>query len=285
MELRKLKMTNRPQETRNYLEQVFAGSAASSSRKNLFEQTRLDLTNQQATTSYRSEIVQNEISQLGNRRMVSNIQSSFRESIERSLRQRVNTILPTLQSPAREQTNSTPTDIPLVRPTLPFLLSRSENPVQNQTREQIIYEISELVHRELVSSTLQSDFRPRLEANIRNRIRQSGIDSNRTHRNIRDFLQNTRVSNGINNIQRNDFSHLGINTINSNLYTDLAENLDSASSQSGQQMTRNRAALMNQTNAREIRELKSEVNEMKNLLKLSLEIQLDMQRGFRQEIR
>ncbi len=290
MELRKLKMSKRPQETRNHLEQVFSGSAATTSRQNETEQTHLSLSSLQTPPSFRSEIVQNEILQLGNRRMVSSIQSSFRDSIERTLRQRLETASSTAQSPARvinslnEQIVPRPNDSPIIRPTLPFLLSRSENPVQNQTREQIIYEISDLVHRELVSSTLQSDFRPRLEANIRNRIRELGIDSNRTRRNIQEFLQSTRVSNAINNIQRNDFSHLGINTVNSNLNTDPAENLDSASS-SDQQTTRQRATIVYQNNAREMRELRSDLNDMKNLLKLSLEMQLDMQRCFKQEIR
>lgn len=297
MELRKLKMSSRPQETRLQLEQIFTTSDAPLVTNSSSNPTP-------STSNYRSEAVQNEILHLTTRRMVStNLQSSFRQSMERILGERTinatNRTLPNrvsippiresarnsnLIEPNRVQNLTEPNRTPIIRPTLPFLLTQSDNQSHNMVRENIISEISDLVHRELVSSTLQSDFRPRLEANIRSRINRSGLDGNRTRQNIREFIQNTRVTNGMSSIQRNDFSHLGIHSGNANLND---ENLDSASSvnSGGQTGRHQRATIVYQNNVREMRDLKNELNEMKKLMQLSLEMQMDMQRSFKQEIR
>jgi hypothetical protein len=71
----------------------------------------------------------------------------------------------------------------------------------------------------------------------------------------RQYMNELRRPANERNIQRNDFSSLGI------------FNNDSASS-----------------NGYEMRQLKSEMKELKNLMKLSFDLQLDMQRAFKQEI-
>lgn len=63
-------------------------------------------------------------------------------------------------------------------------------------------------------------------------------------------------------VVRNDFSHIGITP-------------ESTTRQDGQAAS---------SSSREIRELKSEMSELKRLLKLSFDVQLDMQRALRQEI-
>lgn len=240
--------------------------------------------------------------------MVSGIQSSFRERIERTLQQSIarqgrqtpTTNIPAVNVPASvpspiernivpaapvlPQTHSNPyiSSRPAPQPQ-PFLLARSQdNNVANQTREQIVYEISDLVHSQLVSSTLQSAFRVRLENTVRERLRRSGHDGNQTRQNVMDALNNRVTS----NIQRNDFSHLGITSSN-NQAVDATENLDSASSVgSGQQQSQQRRTrtVVYQNNPREIHDLKMQLQEMKDMLKLSFELQLDMQRSFKQEI-
>jgi hypothetical protein len=81
-----------------------------------------------------------------------------------------------------------------------------------------------------------------------------------------------------NRIQRNDFSHLGI--MSGQQPTD--ENLSDSASVASHVISRHTTTVIH--NSREIKELKSEISELKNMLKLSFEITLDMQRTFRQEI-
>ena len=286
MELRRLKFDNKPQETIANLENFFNNQIAVPLTSNTTTESTEEQPAQLVPISYRSENVSNEISQLSSRRIVSNIENSFRDSIERSLQQRVSStrirmpILPSLNSP-RVQTEAaqvTEEVTPTTRraqgatPTPYLLAPRGNDPAADTYREQIIGEISDLVSRNVVGSALQSNFRTILENNIRDRIRRAGIDGNRSRMNIRDYMR-SRVTNAV---QRNDFSHLGIN----NQQDDL-DNLDSASSHSGH---RNRTVI-HQTNTREVRELRNELKEMKSMLKLSFEMQLDMQRSFKQEIR
>lgn len=285
MELRRLKFDNKPQETIANLENFFNNQIAVPLTSNTTTESTEEQPAQLVPISYRSENVSNEISQLSSRRIVSNIENSFRDSIERSLQQRVSStrirmpILPSLNSP-RVQTEAaqvTEEVTPTTRraqgatPTPYLLAPRGNDPAADTYREQIIGEISDLVSRNVVGSALQSNFRTILENNIRDRIRRAGIDGNRSRMNIRDYMR-SRVTNAV---QRNDFSHLGIN----NQQDDL-DNLDSASSYSGH---RNRTVI-HQTNTREVRELRNELKEMKSMLKLSFEMQLDMQRSFKQEI-
>lgn len=164
----------------------------------------------------------------------------------------------------------------------PWLAQVNNNDALRQTideirREQMIEEISELVHQQLVTSTLASEFRTRLEQRVMQHLQNSGTDGNRTRDFIRSINQTTRV-------ERNDFSHLGINN-------QALDNLDSASTyqssihaQQQQQHHNTHMRHATASNTREIKSLKSEISELKSMMKLSFELQLDMQRSLRQEI-
>ena len=159
----------------------------------------------------------------------------------------------------------------------PWLAVNSgNNLVEQLTREQIIGEISELVHRHVVSSTLQSEFRTNLENQITQRLTMTGTDGQRTRQLIRQLARTNE-----NLIVRNDFSHLGIQNraIDSQSQVGDLDNLDSASSLNEQRTLRSTLR-----NTKEIKELKTEIKELKTLLKLSFELQLDMQRSLKQEI-
>lgn len=129
--------------------------------------------------------------------------------------------------------------------------------IEQLTREQIVSDIDTLVHRQLVSSTLRSEFRTALEERILTRMRHLGVENGAETRQMVLNLGRSRQT-----IPRNDFSHLGIST------TNAADTPRSSTS----------------VNARELRDLKSEMAELKSMLKLSFEVQLDMQRALRQEI-
>ena len=276
-ELRGLQFSNAPvanRESKNRLEQFFSNAI---SQQN---------TNAPVSTSnpilYRSSAVANEIAELNSRQRVSNVlTTSTREEIERTLisSRRPNPIAP--QHPVGP-INPIPEPPSLNLPNASNILSNQReawltsntrtNPVEEYTREQIIGEISELVHSHVVSNALQSEFRTNLENRILDRLRRSGTDGDRPRQIIRELARRNN-----NLITRNDFSHLGIEIGNRNA-ADL-DNIDSASSINEQRA--NRSAIRN---TKEIKELKNEVSELKNLLKLSFELQLDMQRSLKQEI-
>ena len=195
LELRRLRYENRPQETRNNLEQLFGRRSAHS--PNSEQQASAE-----SPVVYRSQAVLNEISNLSSRAMVTGIQGSFRQQIEQTLQQRV----------SRPITGVFPVPPPVqIRPILPSVQQPiPSNPILDQTREQIVYEISDLVHSQLVSSTLQSAFRTRLENTVRERLARSGHDGMQTRQNILNILNNRVTS----NVLRNDFSHLGITPAN-----------------------------------------------------------------------
>jgi hypothetical protein len=102
-------------------------------------------------------------------------------------------------------------------------------------------------------------------------MRISGIDGTPARNTIRQLALNTNS-----NIQRNDFSHLGIGQ------QQLDDISDSASITSHATHTRHTTKIIH--NSREIKELKTEILELKNMIKLSFDVTLDMQRAFRQEI-
>lgn len=101
-------------------------------------------------------------------------------------------------------------------------------------------------------------------------LRRSGTDGNQPRQTIRELALNANS-----HISRNDFTHLGIFTAQQ-----PDENLDSASTTTSP-IARTTTVVHN---SREIKELKSEILELKNMIKLSFEVTLDMQRSFRQEI-
>ncbi|XP_071089724.1 uncharacterized protein [Haliotis cracherodii] len=132
--------------------------------------------------------------------------------------------------------------------------------------EEIVQEISQLLHRRLVSSTLDGEFRGTLEVQMQNHVDSSGGNGEAVAQAVRS-LPNPGVI-------RNDFSHLGLGQ-------DLFEDNISVTSISAT------AVPYTQSNlhlSREISSLKSQMEEMKNMLKLSFDLQLDIQRAIRQEV-
>lgn len=237
--------------------------------------------NSQQHQVYRSTNIQNEISQLGSIRPVSNVLSTSRARIERVLSNMLQNNRPT-NNPVQTQRLAPPPPPPAPMPApapapqrqqrniQPWLVRQTANTVEEISREQIISEISELVHRQLVSNSLQSDFRTVLERRVMDRLRRIGTDGAQT----REFIRNLPIDPSI---QRNDFSHLGLNL--NNQVNDQNDIPDSASS-----ISENRAHRRIVNNSREIKELKSEIKELKSMLKLSFELQMDMQKSLKQEI-
>ncbi|KAH9524784.1 hypothetical protein Btru_027814 [Bulinus truncatus] len=143
------------------------------------------------------------------------------------------------------------------------------NEVNARHRNELVEEISDLLHSRLVSSALNGEFRATLELQVQDRIRASGTDGHA----VEDFIRRLPAT----GVQRNDFSNLGINQAGE------ADNWEtiSVTSVSAQSVP------YAQTNAylgREIQSLKAQMNEMKNMLKLTFDLQLDIQRAVRQEV-
>lgn len=285
LELRSLQFSNRlvdeTNAARNRLEEFFNNSLSTN-----VEAPRGNVA-PPSTVQYRSPSVQNEIEQLNNLNRVSDVLSTSRANIERTLQNLLQRhTAPTVNNNTNTNTNNTPAENNTTairqhqnvqtntnrtvdnRPvnTRQWLLESSNpNSVEQVLREQIVGEIGELVHRQVVSNALRSEFRTTLEDRVLDRLRTIGADGQRTQQFIRS-LPTTAVA-------RNDFSHLGVNVTNED------DALDSASS-----LNETRVRRVVTSNTREIRELKSEINELKSMLKLSFEVQLDMQRSLKQEI-
>ncbi|XP_061184299.1 E3 ubiquitin-protein ligase Mdm2-like [Saccostrea echinata] len=144
-----------------------------------------------------------------------------------------------------------------------------EHVMEEMQQEEFIQEISELVHRQLVTSTLQGNFRTTLELTMRDHMRSTDSDGQR----VQEFIQSLQPTQPI---IRNDFSHLGIPLNNQ-------DNLDniSVTSVSAQAVPYTQS---NMYLSREMASLKAQVEEMKNMLKVSFDLQLDIQRAIRQEV-
>ncbi|CAG5131153.1 unnamed protein product [Candidula unifasciata] len=143
------------------------------------------------------------------------------------------------------------------------------NDITSLQREQIVEEISELLHSQLVTSTLGGEFRTALEMIAQNHISSSGTNG----RAVQDFI-NSLPRTGV---QRNDFSQLGIPQAQQN---DNWDNI-SVTSVSAHSVP---YAQSNSYLAREIHSLRSQMNEMKNMLRLTFDLQVDIQRAIRQEV-
>ncbi|XP_060073023.1 uncharacterized protein LOC132552849 [Ylistrum balloti] len=141
---------------------------------------------------------------------------------------------------------------------------------EDRHHEDMVQEISELVHSRIVSSTLEGDFRTRLEISMQERLANSGFDGAR----VQEFVQNINQSQAI---ERNDFSDLGIH-INT-----PADNFDNISVTS---VSAHAVPYTQSTRymSREIQSLKAQLMEMKNMMKLSFDLQMDIQRSIRQEV-
>lgn len=151
----------------------------------------------------------------------------------------------------------TPTETPAEQP-VSNVSNELALAINQISREQVLEEIGELVHRQLVSSSLRSEFRTVLEDRVMDHLNRTGSDGART----RDFIRSLPNNDGI---IRNDFSNLGIN--------DDAESVSSLD-------TRARTF----GSSREIKNLKKEISELKSLVKLSFELQMDIQGSLKQEI-
>lgn len=141
---------------------------------------------------------------------------------------------------------------------------------EDRHRENMVQEISELVHSRIVSSTLEGDFRTRLEISMQERLASSGFDGSR----VQEFVQNITPSQPI---ERNDFSNLGIHV---NAPADNWDNI-SVTSVSAHAVPYTQSS---RYMSREIQSLKAQLMEMKNMMKLSFDLQMDIQRSIRQEV-
>ena len=145
--------------------------------------------------------------------------------------------------------------------------------VENAHRDAMVFEISELVHQHLVTSALEGNTRNRLEAHIQRRAEQTGANGTR----IQEVLQTLPRG----RIQRNDFSHLGIIPGQGDADSDNLDNISVISATAAVHVpyTQSNAA-MNQ----EIRSLKVQMQELKQMIKMNFDLQLDVQRAIRQEV-
>ncbi|CAF0722088.1 unnamed protein product [Brachionus calyciflorus] len=208
---------------------------------------------------FRSSDIQNEIVQLGSIGRVSSVLSTSRSQIESVIRRMVSPLVsqsPIPPPPPLPQITQTP---PPQNPSITSQANELVRAITQISREQIFEEISELVHRQLVSNSLRSDFRSVLEQRVMDRLNRIGTDGEQT----REFIRNLPTNQGI---IRNDFTNLGLN--------------DDAESVSSIIDSRTRAT----ANTREIKSLRKEIGELREMLKLSFELQLDMQKSLKQEI-
>lgn len=158
---------------------------------------------------------------------------------------------------------------------------RSSVDVLNQMHhEEFVVEISDLIHRQLVTSALNGGFRDVLERRMRRHMEASGIDGSRVQEQLRQLPRS--------NVHlRNDFIDLGI--IPGAVGTaagDVGDAMDDVSVISAtaavalpQAYAQNNVAI-----GREIHSLRTELQELKNMMRLSFDLQLDIQRSIRQEV-
>lgn len=159
-------------------------------------------------------------------------------------------------------------------PQLPWLLNRQEglqDDIQMQIRahhqEALISEISNLVHSQLVTSTLESNFRGELEVMMQNRLSQSGSGGEQVMNIVQNLPRDA-------SIVRNDFSHLGI------------RGPQGQRSQGNPRPTEGPQMSFVPSNAwgQEMASLREQVAELQNMVKISFDLQLDLQRAIRQEV-
>ena len=177
-ELREL--AARPQAQNNpsraNLERLFNASSAQTSQEN---ESNVD-----NPSEYRSEAVRSELEQLGQMSRVSSVLTTAGSRIEQTLQNLIGTRSNSSSSSNNRQQVVTrpPTETPQQQQHEPPLIDPNDEPpvtmrpvsIEEITREQIVDEISVLVHRQLVSSTLRSDFRSTLERRVMDRMRQIG---------------------------------------------------------------------------------------------------------------
>lgn len=136
--------------------------------------------------------------------------------------------------------------------------------------EEMVYEISDLLHRRLVSTALGSEFRTVMELHVQEHVSRSGTDGEA----VAEFVG--RIQQSQPHVP-NDFRHMGIAP---GPHDDGSDNI----SITGISAT---AVPYTQTNlhlSREMQSLKAQMEEMKNMLRLSFDLQMDIQRAIRQEV-
>ncbi|XP_022080894.1 uncharacterized protein LOC110973943 [Acanthaster planci] len=156
---------------------------------------------------------------------------------------------------------------PVVQPQQPWLVQNSTAPepsnmvayLQHVQREDTVFEISELVQRQVVSSMLNSNFRGTLENTMMGRLQQTEADG----LSVQNFIQSLQQSQPH---RRNDFSHLGIQA------------------PTRQQSAPVSAAGPTTWTGSEMDTMRRQIEEMQTMLRLTFELQLDMQRSIRQEV-
>ncbi|GFO38062.1 mediator of RNA polymerase ii transcription subunit 24 [Plakobranchus ocellatus] len=149
----------------------------------------------------------------------------------------------------------------------------SWNDIGHIQREEMVQEISELLHSRLVSSTLESEFRATLELLAQEHVQASGHNGQA----VQDFVQSLPGR----GIPRNDFTHM-------NIPSNGAVAVDAESEDSVSVISVNAHPVPYvQTNTylgREIQSLRKQMTEMKSMLKLTFDLQMDIQRSIRQEV-
>lgn len=148
--------------------------------------------------------------------------------------------------------------------------------------DEFVFEISDLIHRQLVTSALNGGFRDVLERRMRRQMESSGIDGARVQEQLRQLPRSTMHL-------RNDFIDLGIIPPPDAAAGGVGDGGDAMDNVSVISATAAVAIphAYTQSNAamgREIRDLRSEVQELKNMMRLSFDLQLDIQRSIRQEV-
>ncbi|KAI8512515.1 hypothetical protein Bbelb_091540 [Branchiostoma belcheri] len=131
--------------------------------------------------------------------------------------------------------------------------------IEQAQRENIVNDISELLQRQLVSSSLDGGFRGVLELMVARRVNESGTDGERVQESIQSIPRSRPH-------RRNDFSHLGINAQPQGAEADGI------------------GAAGNQLQGPELASLQAQVEELKNMVRVSFDLQLDLQRAIRQEV-
>ncbi|KAK2151649.1 hypothetical protein LSH36_356g06010 [Paralvinella palmiformis] len=137
-------------------------------------------------------------------------------------------------------------------------------------RDEVIADISELVQQQLVTSSLEGVFRNRLEHLMTEHLNDTETDGQR----VQQFIQNLPPSHTV----RNDFSHLGINA------GAFSDDFDEISVISATATVAARHAQINPGISREMAAIKAQLSEMRNMLQMSFDVQLDIQRAIRQEV-
>ncbi|XP_070540289.1 uncharacterized protein [Ptychodera flava] len=123
-------------------------------------------------------------------------------------------------------------------------------------REELVSEISELVQRRLVSQTLDGQFRGHLEVHLQETLQARNNNGPRVEQFVRSLRSSTQHT-------RNDFSNLGIHV----------------PTPTGDSPT----ASMGVSNAA-FDAMRHEIEELKNMIRLNFEMQLDIRRAICQEV-